>query len=130
MRILLDTQCWLWMAAQPAKLSREARSLVESTEHELLFSAASAWEIAIKHALGKLLLPELPVRYVPTRMEILRTSPLPIEHHHVLRVAVLPPHHRDPFDRVIVAQAQIENVPILTSDPVFEEYEVTVIRGS
>jgi PIN domain nuclease of toxin-antitoxin system len=130
MRILLDTQCWLWMAARPAKLSREARSLVESTEHELLFSAASAWEIAIKHALGKLSLPELPVRYVPTRMEILRTSPLPIEHSHALRVAVLPPHHRDPFDRVLVAQAQIENVPILTSDPVFEEYEVTVIRGS
>jgi PIN domain nuclease of toxin-antitoxin system len=110
--------------------SREARSLVESTEHELLLSAASAREIAIKHALGKLSLPELPVRYVPTRMEILRTSPLPIEQSHALRVASLPPHHRDPFDRVLVAQAQIETVPILTSDPVFEEYEVTVIRGT
>jgi PIN domain nuclease of toxin-antitoxin system len=130
MRILVDTQCWLWMAASPAKLSRQARSLVESTEHDLLLSAASAWEIAIKHALGKLSLPELPVRYVPTRMEILRTSPLPIEHGHALRVAVLPPHHRDPFDRVLVAQAQIENLPILTSDPIFEEYDVTVIRAA
>jgi PIN domain nuclease of toxin-antitoxin system len=130
LRILVDTQCWLWMAASPAKLSRQARSLVESTEHELLFSAASAWEIAIKHALARLSLPEPPVRYVPTRMEILRTVPLPIEHDHVLRVAMLPPHHRDPFDRVLVAQAQTEDLPILTSDRIFEEYEVTVIRAA
>jgi PIN domain nuclease of toxin-antitoxin system len=130
LRILVDTQCWLWMAASPARLSPQARSLVESTEHELLFSAASAWEIAIKHALGKLSLPEPPVRYVPTRMEILRTVPLPIEHDHALRVAMLPPHHRDPFDRVLVAQAQTEDLPILTSDHIFEEYEVTVIRAA
>jgi PIN domain nuclease of toxin-antitoxin system len=118
------------MAASPAKLSREARTLVESTEHELLFSAASAWEIAIKHALGKLTLPDPPVRYVPTRMDILRTSPLPIEHDHALRLALLPPHHRDPFDRVLVAQAQVEDLPILTSDRIFEEYDVTVIRAA
>lgn len=130
MRILVDTQCWLWMAASPAKLSREARALVESTEHELLLSAASAWEIAFKHALGKLSLPQPPARYVPTRMEMLRTSPLPIEHDHALRVAVLPPHHRDPFDRVLVAQAQIENLPILSTDRIFEEYDVTVIRAA
>jgi PIN domain nuclease of toxin-antitoxin system len=130
LRILLDTQCWLWMAASPAKFSREARLLVESTEHELLLSAASAWEIAIKHAIGKLEMPEPPARFVPKRMEILRTVALPIEHDHALRVATLPPHHRDPFDRVLVAQAQIENVPILTSDPVFEDYDVTVIRAA
>ena len=130
MRILLDTQCWLWMAASPAKLSREARALVESTEHELLLSAASAWEIAIKYAIGKLEMPEPPARYVPKRMEILRTVALPIEHDHALRVATLAAHHRDPFDRVLVAQAQIENVPILTSDPIFESYDVTVIRAA
>jgi PIN domain nuclease of toxin-antitoxin system len=118
------------MAASPAKLSREARSLVESTEHELLLSAASAWEIAIKHAIGKLQMPEPPARYVLRRMELLRTVPLAIEHDHALRVALLPPHHRDPFDRVLVAQAQIENLPILTSDPIFEEYDVTVIRAA
>jgi PIN domain nuclease of toxin-antitoxin system len=129
LRILVDTQCWLWIAASPAKLSLQARSLVESTEHELLLSAASAWEIAIKHALGKLTLPLPPVRYVPTRMEMLRTSPLPIDLDHALRAAGLPPHHLDPFDRVLVAQAQIENLPILTSDHIFEEYDVTVIRA-
>ena len=129
MRILLDTQCWLWMAASPEKLSAHARSLVETTEHELLLSAASAWEIAIKHALGKLRLPEPPARYVPTRLETLGTVPLPIEHDHALRVAALPSHHRDPFDRLLVAQAQIEDLPILTADDVFGSYDVTVIAA-
>ena len=129
MRILVDTQCWLWMAASPEKLSADARSLVETMEHELFFSAASAWEIAIKHAIGKLPLPEPPVRYVPTRLEALRTIPLPIEHSHALRVAALPPHHRDPFDRLLVAQAQLEDLQILTADSVFESYDVSVIAG-
>ncbi len=128
MRILLDTQCWLWMAASPERLSARARKLVETTEHELLLSAASAWEIAIKHALGKLRLPEPPARYVPKRLETMRTVPLPIEHGHALRVASLPPHHRDPFDRMLVAQAQIEDLPILTADPVFTRYDVEVIE--
>ena len=130
MRILVDTQCWLWMASSPEKLSLRARALVQSTEHELFLSAASAWEIAIKHALGKLRLPESPQRYVPTRIDTLRTSPLPIDHSHALHVATLPPHHRDPFDRLIVAQAQVEDLPIMTSDPVFARYYVEVIAAS
>ena len=127
MRILLDTQCWLWMAASPERLSERARGLVQSTANELLFSAASAWEIAIKHALGKLQLPEPPPRYVPSRADRLRTSPLAIDQGHALRVALLPPHHRDPFDRLLVAQAQSEDMPILTADPVFGRYDVEVI---
>ena len=129
MRILLDTQVWLWMLAAPERLSESSRALVRSVDNELLLSAASAWEIAIKHALGKIRLPEAPARYVPSRMEILRTSPLPIEHEHALRVAVLPPLHRDPFDRLLIAQAQIEDLPILTADPVFERYDITVIEA-
>ena len=129
MRILLDTQCWLWMAASPEKLSPHARALVRTTEHELYLSAASAWEIAIKHALGKLRLPQPPERYVPARSETLRTLPLPIDESHALRVAVLPSHHRDPFDRLLVAQAQIEDLPILTADPVFGRYDVEVIAA-
>jgi PIN domain nuclease of toxin-antitoxin system len=127
MRVLLDTQAWLWMAAAPDRLSARARTLVENADHELLLSAASAWEIAIKHALGKLQLPEPPERYVPSRMTLLRTTPLAISHAHALRVAALPPHHRDPFDRLIVAQAQIEDVPVLTSDDVFVKYDVAVV---
>jgi len=127
MRILVDTQCWLWMAASPEKLSKHARSLVQTTVNEVLLSTASAWEIAIKHALGKLRLPEPPQRYVPSRVDALRTLPLPIEHSHALRVASLPQHHRDPFDRLLVAQAQLEDLPILTADPIFDRYDVTVI---
>ena len=130
MRILVDTQCWLWMAGSPEKLSQHARSLVLTTANELFLSTASAWEIAIKHARGKLVLPEAPQRYVPSRVDALRTWALPIEHSHALRVAALPPHHSDPFDRMLVAQAQIEDLPILTADPIFDRYEVTVIPAN
>jgi PIN domain nuclease of toxin-antitoxin system len=129
MKILLDTQCWLWMAAAPERLSARARGLVDSTENDLFLSAASAWEIAIKHALGKLQLPEPPARYVPTRLEVLRTLALPIEHSHALQVGALPAHHRDPFDRVLIAQAQVEDLPILTADSVFSRYDVVVIAA-
>ena len=127
MRILLDTQCWLWMAASPERLSARARSAIERADNQLFLSAASAWEIAIKHALGMLSLPEPPARYVPSRVDRLRTTPLPIDQAHALHVAALPPHHRDPFDRLLVAQAQVEHLPILTADPVFDRYDVDTI---
>lgn len=123
MRILLDTQCWLWMQAAPERFSSSARRLVESHDHELLLSAASSWEIAIKHALGKLPLPEAPSRYVPSRMRTSGVAGLAIEHSHALRVAELPGHHRDPFDRLLVAQAQIENLVLLTADRQLEPYD-------
>lgn len=129
MRILLDTQCWLWMAAAPERLSRRARRIVEDSDNELLLSAASAWEIAIKHALGKLLLPEPPELYVPSRMIALRTVPLAIEHAHALRVATLPSHHRDPFDRLLVAHALVDRLPVMTADAVFKRYGVNVIAS-
>ena len=129
MRILLDTQTFLWMTSAPDRLSPAARDLVRTTEHELFLSAASAWEIAIKYAKGRLQLPEPPMRYVPTRIDSLGTWPLAISHDHVLRAAMLPPYHRDPFDRVLVAQAQVENLPILTSDRVLAQYDVTIIAA-
>ncbi len=129
MRILLDTQCWLWMAAAPDRLSARARALVEDADHDLLLSAASAWEIVIKHALGKLRLPEPPEQYVPSRMIALHTMPLPIEQVHALGAGALPAHHRDPFDRLLVAQARIERLPIMTADAVFDRYDVRVIKA-
>jgi PIN domain nuclease of toxin-antitoxin system len=116
------------MAAVPERLSPRARVLVESVDNELFLSAASAWGIAIKHALGKLHLPEPPDRYVPSRMSALRIIPLPIEHAHALRVATLPSHHRDPFDRLLVAQAQVERLPILTADTIFARYDVETVE--
>jgi PIN domain nuclease of toxin-antitoxin system len=115
------------MAAAPEHLSKHTRRVVESDEHELYLSAASAWEIAIKHGLGKLRLPEPPFRYVPSRVAMLRLLTLPIEHEHALRVGELPPHHRDPFDRMLVAQAQIETLRIVTADPVFTKYDVAIL---
>lgn len=127
MTVLLDTQVWLWMQVAPGRLGRAARNLVEDASNALLLSAASSWEIAIKHALGRLPLPEPPERYVPDRMQTSGVIGLAVEHSHALRVSALAPHHRDPFDRLLVAQAQLECVPLMTADRVFERYEVDVV---
>lgn len=128
MRALLDTQVWLWMLTEPARLG-PAHEIVEDIRNELLFSAASSWEISIKHALGRLPLPESPAMYVPQRIRSTGVISLPVEHSHALAVAELPHHHRDPFDRLLIAQAQLEGVPIITGDPFLERYEVNVIRA-
>ena len=130
MRILVDTQVWLWMTLMPDRLSSRARSLVEGHEHELCLSAASAWEIAVKYSQRKLGLPDPPLKYVPTRLERLGMLSLPIDMAHALHVSTLPLHHRDPFDRLLVAQAQIEDLPILTSDPILAAYDVKIIAAT
>jgi PIN domain nuclease of toxin-antitoxin system len=127
MRVLLDTQVWLWMLAAPDRLSTESRALLVASENELLLSAASAWEIAIKHGLGRLQLPESPAKYIPRMMVHTSVTPLPIHHRHALHVAELPEHHRDPFDRLLVAQAQVEGVPIISADPQLRQYNVEVL---
>ena len=129
MRVLLDTQVWLWMLAAPERLSESSRALVVSTENELLFSAASAWEIAIKSALGRLRLPEPPEPYVLRLMARTGVTPLPVHHRHALHVASLPPRHRDPFDRLLVAQAQLERVPVLTADASLALYDIETVRA-
>jgi PIN domain nuclease of toxin-antitoxin system len=129
MRVLLDTQVWLWMLAAPDRLSAESRTLLVAADNELLFSAASAWEIAIKHGLGKLQLPESPAKYIPRMMVHTSVTPLPVHHRHALHVAELPEHHRDPFDRLLVAQAQVEGVPIISADGHFRQYDVEVLQA-
>ncbi len=130
MRILLDTNAWLWTVSAPERLSSHARALIEDRGHELYLSAASAWEIAIKYSQGKLRLPDPTVKFVPSRLEQLGVLPLPIDQAHALHVSTLPIHHRDPFDRLLIAQAQLEHLPILTSDPVFGAYDVRTIAAS
>lgn len=127
MRVLLDTQVWLWMLAAPERLSRSSHALVVSVDNELLLSAASAWEIAIKHGLGKVRLPEEPLGYVARMMAHTGVTPLPVYHRHALQVATLPLHHRDPFDRLLVAQAQLEALPILTADKLLRRYDIEVM---
>ena len=128
MRVLVDTQCWLWLQVEPERFSPGVLELLGDGANELLFSAASSWEIAIKHALGKLALPEPPATFVPSRLVQTGTTPLPIQHSHALRVASLPKHHRDPFDRLIIAQAELEGVPVLTTDDQFEMYAIERLR--
>jgi len=128
-RILLDTHCWLWMQTEPERFStKTTESILLDPECELLLSAASSWEIAIKFRLGKLHLPVAPAEYVPSRMASSGVAGLPVEHSHSLHVASLPPHHRDPFDRLLIAQAQLEALPILTADPAFARYDVETLR--
>ncbi|HVS66736.1 MAG TPA: type II toxin-antitoxin system VapC family toxin [Thermoanaerobaculia bacterium] len=129
MRILLDTHCWLWMQASPRRFGASSLELVQSLDNELLLSAASAWEISIKSALGRLVLPEPAAVYVPKRMETSGVTGLVVEHAHALRVSELPPHHRDPFDRLLVAQAQVESLPILTADPQLARYDVEIFEA-
>ena len=130
MTLLLDTHVWLWMLTAPHRLSGAARQLVEDESTNLLLSAASSWEIAIKYALGRLPLPEPPELYVPERMHTTGVDALPVMHAHALRVSVLEPYHRDPFDRLLVAQSQVEGIPLLTADPVFGRYGIEVVPAA
>lgn len=123
MKVLLDTHVFLWMHTEPDRLG-EYLPTVEDTRTELIVSAVVSWEIAIKHGLGRLPLPEPPERYVPERIRVSGAQALAIEHTHVLAVARLPPLHRDPFDRLLVAQADLLDVPILTADPDIAQYPV------
>lgn len=119
---LIDTHVWLWMQADPGRLSAETRELIENPANELLLSAASAWEIAIKYRIGKLPLPDPPTSYVPDRMRRSGTTPLPIEPIHALRTSELPDHHGDPFDRLLIAQAMQEGLTLVTHDDIFDRY--------
>lgn len=127
MRLLLDTHCWLWLQASPEELSNDTLRLLEDERNDLLLSAASSWEIAIKYALGKLPLPEPPTSYVPSRMIESGTSGIAVEHVHALSMVSLPAIHRDPFDRILVAQAQCEGLTIVTADPNIAQYDVPVL---
>jgi PIN domain nuclease of toxin-antitoxin system len=129
MNLLLDTQVWLWGFLAPRRLSTRARDAMEDPENALLFSAASSWGISVKYALKKLKLPEPPARYVPTRLERGGFTPMSVEHAHALRVSELPRHHRDPFDRLLIAQAQLEGATLATADPMFLLYDVDVLWG-
>lgn len=127
MRYLLDTHVWLWLQTQPERVSADVRDRLGDGSAQLLLSAASSWEIAIKHALGKLPLPEPPKTYVPSRMRHDSVDGLPVTHAHALHVATLPRHHGDPFDRLLVAQSQLEDIPLVTADPRITRYDVAIV---
>lgn len=127
MNLLLDTHVFLWLQTDPQRLGRQLR-MVEDSGTGLLVSAASSWEIAVKYGLGRLELPEPPDRYVPSRLRAVGAEPLAVEHAHALAVSALPQLHRDPFDRLLIAQARHLGVPIMTADQQIAQYPVNVIR--
>ncbi len=126
MKLLLDTHAFLWLHTEPERL-KEHLPVAEDPHTELLLSAVSPWEIAIKYALGRLPLPEPPQRYVPSLMRAIEAVAVPIEHSHALAVAALEPLHGDPFDRLLVAQSGMLDVPILTADAAVAQYPVRTL---
>jgi PIN domain nuclease of toxin-antitoxin system len=127
MRVLIDTHVFLWAYAAPARLSPSALSILENDSVEKLFSAASAWEIATKWAKGALDLPEPPTSLVPRKVAEAGFRQVSITIQDALMLSELPFHHKDPFDRLLVAQALRNNARILTKDKIIARYDVDVI---
>jgi PIN domain nuclease of toxin-antitoxin system len=123
-KYLLDTSVFLWSNGAPERLNRQATTVLSSKSSEVYLSAASSWEIAIKFALGALRLPSPPLQFIPDALRILSIRSLEISHLHSLAAGALPPHHRDPLDRMLIAQANSEEMVLLTADRVFEKYDV------
>jgi PIN domain nuclease of toxin-antitoxin system len=130
MRILVDTHCWLWQLGNPDRLNQKAVDILIDPKNEIFLSAASIWEIAIKTSLGKLYLGEPVSIYIPRRMIDLGNKCLPIEQKHVLYLEKLPLYHRDPFDRIIVAQAITEELTLITADNLLTKYDVPLLWGA
>ena len=127
MRALLDTHTFIWWITDDPRLSPRVREIIGNGKNELFLSAASGWEMAIKAKLGRLQLPDSLERFIPEQMALNAIESLPVQMSHALHVYKLPTHHRDPFDRLLIAQAQLENLPILTVDPQISRYPVKVI---
>ena len=127
MNLLLDTCTFLWVLNGASELSPRAATLIRAPENDVFFSSASAWEIAIKYSRGQLVLPERPERYVPDAREARGFSPLSIDEESALHVSRLPSLHRDPFDRILVAQAIVHGLAILTPDPLITQYPIRAI---
>ncbi|MGD0412352.1 MAG: type II toxin-antitoxin system VapC family toxin [Verrucomicrobiota bacterium] len=124
MNLLLDTHAFLWFIANDPRLSSRAQSLIQDPGNRRLFSMASLWEIAIKVSLGKLALAQPFDQFIPRQLQLNQIEVLAIELPHVAAVVAMPFHHRDPFDRLMAAQCQIEDLPIVSADPAFDAYSI------
>jgi len=126
-RALLDTHVFLWAVSEPERLSEPARKVIESGASELFLSVASLWEISIKIGIGKLLLPKPEDRYLRDQLLRNNVSTLAVEARHALELISIPLHHRDPFDRLVIAQSLVEGIPIITADSVLKQYSAQII---
>lgn len=124
MKILLDTCTFLWMITDDPKLSQQARKLFVDPENAVYLSVASTWEIAIKYKLGKLPLPQLPQKYIPSKRKQHDIDSLPLDEDATLHLTKLPDFHKDPFDRILICQAIVAGLIILTPDELITQYPV------
>ncbi|MDP2828516.1 MAG: type II toxin-antitoxin system VapC family toxin [Sulfuricellaceae bacterium] len=124
MRLLLDTPVFLWWVSDAPELSAKARATIRKGQNECFLSVASAWEIAIKVSTGKLALSQPVERFVPEQLAANGFRLLGIDFRHVARVETLPFHHRDPFDRLLAAQAMSEKMPVVSADAALSEYGI------
>lgn len=127
MNLLLDTHAFLWFVTDDPQLSPDQRCAMSDPSNLVFFSAISATEIAIKHGLGKLPLPEAPGTYIPKLRHLHRFAELPLEESPSLALSSLPPLHKDPFDRLLICQALVHGLTFVTSDPLIHQYQVPVI---
>ena len=127
MQLLLDTHTFLWWTANDSRLSEEAKAAIGSATNEVFVSAVNGWEIAIKSRLGKLPLPEAPDLFIARMTQQHAFSVLPITLTHAAHEYYLPPHHSDPFDRLLVAQAQLERLTLVTNDALIERYDAETL---
>jgi PIN domain nuclease of toxin-antitoxin system len=127
MRYLLDTHTFIWMESEPEKLSSSVSAVIRDLDNTLILSAATVWEVQIKAQIGKLKLQFPLPQIIENQLQNNQMDFLPISLPHVLELDKLPLHHRDPFDRILIAQARIENIPILSNDPIFAQYDVQVV---
>ena len=126
MKLLLDTNCWLWWLSEPHKLTSSMQQAIANHENELFLSVASIWEIAIKVATGKLTIPQPLPKLVAEQLSIDGIQTLDIRTIHALKIEELPNYHKDPFDRILIAQAICENLTIITGDRQFAAYPVSL----
>lgn len=127
MRVMLDTHAFLWWSLDDDRLSGPAREVIRDGRNDVVVSVASIWEVAIKARKGKLDLPMAVDAYVEDRLRRNRWSTLAVDVQHAVRAAALPMIHADPFDRVLVAQAQVESLPIVTTDAAITRYDIETI---
>ncbi|MCC5607939.1 type II toxin-antitoxin system VapC family toxin [Nostoc sp. CHAB 5834] len=124
MRLLLDTHTFIWYVTDNSRLSNQVVELINDENNEILLSIASLWEIAIKHNLGKLSLNQPFEIFITQQLNLNDFRLLDIKISHITVVATLPLHHRDPFDRILIAQALVENIPLLSADKIFDAYPI------
>ena len=129
MKLLLDTSAFLWYLSGDTKLPKPVMSAVRSPENDVWLSVVSLWEIVVKHKLGKLPLPAAPATYIPRQRERHAIDTLSLEERAIVHLPKLPPHHRDPFDRMLICQSIEHEMLIVTSDPRILEYPVKTFWG-